>query len=215
MQGSIFEREKKFELAEEAFRKVITSDPKNAGALNYLGYMLADRGTRLEEALAMLRKAVQLDPQNGAYLDSLGWAYFKMGSYEQAEENLRKASEKIGSDPTVQDHLGDLYLKTGRLKAGGNPVGAGAGSVGPFGSSGSGSGRCREGAEKAGVGEDQAGPADKHPRASRNFASTFTQGTATAAPFACVGKPQRRLINSRHACRLRGESRELARAADS
>lgn len=64
----------------------------------------------------MLRKAVQLDPQNGAYLDSLGWAYFKMGSYEQAEENLRKASEKIGSDPTVQDHLGDLYLKTGRLK---------------------------------------------------------------------------------------------------
>lgn len=116
VQGSIFEREKKFEMAEEAFRKVLTSDPKNAGALNYLGYMLADRGTRLEEALTMLRKAVQLDPQNGAYLDSLGWAYFKMGSYEQAEENLRKASEKIGSDPTVQDHLGDLYLKTGRLK---------------------------------------------------------------------------------------------------
>jgi tetratricopeptide (TPR) repeat protein len=116
VQGSIFEREKKFDVAEEAFRKVLTSDPKNAGALNYLGYMLADRGTRLEEALTMLRKAVQLDPQNGAYLDSLGWAYFKMGSYEQAEENLRKASEKIGSDPTVQDHLGDLYLKTGRLK---------------------------------------------------------------------------------------------------
>jgi tetratricopeptide (TPR) repeat protein len=116
VQGSIYEREKKFDVAEEAFRKVINSDPKNAGALNYLGYMLADRGTRLEEALGMLRKAVQLDPQNGAYLDSLGWAYFKMGNYEQAEENLRKASDKIGSDPTVQDHLGDLYQKTGRLK---------------------------------------------------------------------------------------------------
>lgn len=116
VQGATYEREKKFDLAEESFRKVISSDPKNAGALNYLGYMLADRGTRLEEALTMLRKAVQLDPQNGAYLDSLGWAYFKMGNYEQAEENLRKASEKIGSDPTVQDHLGDLYLKTGRLK---------------------------------------------------------------------------------------------------
>lgn len=116
VQGSIYEREKKFEPAEEAFRKVINSDPKNAGALNYLGYMLADRGTRLEEALGMLRKAVQLDPQNGAYLDSLGWVYFKMGNYELAEENLRKASEKIGSDPTVQDHLGDLYQKTGRLK---------------------------------------------------------------------------------------------------
>ena len=116
VQGSIFEREKKYDLAEEAFRKVINTDPKNAGALNYLGYMLADRGTRLEEALTMLRKAVQLDPQNGAYLDSLGWAYYKMGNYDQAEANLRKASEKIGSDPTVQDHLGDLYLKTGRLK---------------------------------------------------------------------------------------------------
>ena len=116
VRGSIYEREKKFDLAEEDFRKVISSDPKNAGALNYLGYMLADRGTRLEEALAMLRKAVQLDPQNGAYLDSLGWAYYKMGNYEQAEENLRKASQKIGSDPTVQDHLGDLYQKTGRLK---------------------------------------------------------------------------------------------------
>ncbi|WP_187148907.1 tetratricopeptide repeat protein [Candidatus Korobacter versatilis] len=116
VQGSIYEREKKFEQAEEAFRKVINADPKNAGALNYLGYMLADRGTRLEEALGMLRKAVQMEPQNGAYLDSLGWAYFKMGNYEQAEENLRKASDKIGSDPTVQDHLGDLYQKTGRLK---------------------------------------------------------------------------------------------------
>jgi tetratricopeptide (TPR) repeat protein len=116
VQGSIFERQKKYDQAEEAFRKVIVSDPKNAGALNYLGYMLADRGTRLEEALTMLRKAVQLDPQNGAYLDSLGWAYFKIGDYDQAEANLRKASEKIGSDPTVQDHLGDLYQKTGRLK---------------------------------------------------------------------------------------------------
>jgi tetratricopeptide (TPR) repeat protein len=120
VQGSIFERQKKYDQAEEAFRKVINSDPKNAGALNYLGYMLADRGTRLEEALTMLRKAVQLEPQNGAYLDSLGWAYFKNGNYEQAEENLRKASEKIGSDPTVQDHLGDLYQKTGRLKLAAN-----------------------------------------------------------------------------------------------
>lgn len=116
VQGSVYEREKKYDLAEESFRKVITADPKNAGALNYLGYMLADRGTRLEEALTMLRKAVQLDPQNGAYLDSLGWVYFKLGNYELAEENLRKASDKMGTDPTVQEHLGDLYQKTGRLK---------------------------------------------------------------------------------------------------
>ena len=114
--GSIYERQKKYDLAEEEFRKVITSDPKNAMALNYLGYMLADRGTRLDESLVYIRRAVALDPNNGAYLDSLGWAYYKMGNYELAEENLRRASERIGNDPTVQDHLGELYNKTGRLK---------------------------------------------------------------------------------------------------
>src|SRR5271165_5355235 len=114
--GSIYERQKKYDLAEEYFHKVLASDPKSAQALNYLGYMLADRGTRLEEALGYIRRAVALDPQNGAYLDSLGWVYYRLGNYELAEENLRRASEKIGSDPTVQAHLGDLYQKTGRLK---------------------------------------------------------------------------------------------------
>ncbi len=114
--GSIYERQKKYDLAEESFHKVLADDPKNAQALNYLGYMMADRGTRLEEALGYIRRALALDPQNGAYLDSLGWVYYRMGNYELAEENLRRASEKIGSDPTVQAHLGDLYQKTGRLK---------------------------------------------------------------------------------------------------
>jgi tetratricopeptide (TPR) repeat protein len=114
--GSIYERQKHYDQAEEAFHKVINGDPRNATALNYLGYMLADRGTRLDEALGYIRRAITLDPQNGAYLDSLGWAYFKMGNYELAEENLRKASERLNNDPTVHDHLADLYQKTGRLK---------------------------------------------------------------------------------------------------
>jgi tetratricopeptide (TPR) repeat protein len=114
--GSIYERQKKYELAEESFHKVLVIDPKNAQALNYLGYMLADRSVRLEEALGYIRKAVAIEPQNGAYLDSLGWVYYRMGNYDLAEENLRLASEKIGTDPTVQAHLGDLYQKTGRLK---------------------------------------------------------------------------------------------------
>jgi len=116
VQGSIYERQKKYDLAEEAFHRVIVDDPKNAQALNYLGYMLADRGTRVEEALGYIRRAVALDPQNGAYLDSLGWAYFRLGNYDLAEENLRRASEHIGNDPTVHEHLGELYQKTGRLK---------------------------------------------------------------------------------------------------
>ena len=114
--GSIYERQKKYDKAEEAFHKVLADDPKNAMALNYLGYMLADRGTRLDEALGYIRRAVALDPQNGAYLDSLGWVYYKMGNYDLAEENLRRASERMANDPTIHDHLGELYLKTGRLK---------------------------------------------------------------------------------------------------
>ena len=112
----MYEREKKYEEAEQTFRHLVARDPQNANALNYLGYMLADRGIKLEEAVGYIKKAVQLDPANAAYLDSLGWAYFKLGNYDVAEEQLRKASERLNSDPTIQDHLGDLYQKTGRLK---------------------------------------------------------------------------------------------------
>jgi tetratricopeptide (TPR) repeat protein len=114
--GSIYERQKKYAEAERDFRKVLASDPRSATTLNYLGYMLADRGTRLDEALGMIRRAVALDPQNGAYLDSLGWVNFKMGKYDLAETFLRKAAERMDNDPTVHEHLGDLYQKTNRLK---------------------------------------------------------------------------------------------------
>jgi len=116
LRASSDERQKKYDQAEEIFRKILTTNPQNAVTLNYLGYMLADRGVKLEEALGFIKKAIDLDPANGAYLDSLGWAYFKLGKYDLAEDNLIKASQHIGTDPTVQDHLGDLYQKTGRLK---------------------------------------------------------------------------------------------------
>jgi Tfp pilus assembly protein PilF len=116
LRASSYERQKKYDQAEEMFRKVLDADPQNATVLNYLGYMLADRGMKLDEALTLIKKAVNMDPANGAYLDSLGWAYFKMGKYELAEQNLTKALQRIGTDPTVQEHLGDLYQRTGRLK---------------------------------------------------------------------------------------------------
>jgi tetratricopeptide (TPR) repeat protein len=116
LRGSTYEREKKYADAEQQFRKVLASDPQYAQALNYLGYMLADQNTKLEEALALVKRAVELDPANGAYLDSLGWAYYRLGKYDLAEESLVKASQKINTDPTVHSHLGDLYQKTGRLK---------------------------------------------------------------------------------------------------
>ena len=116
IRGSIYERQKKYDLAEEAFKKILSGDPQNAMTLNYMGYMLADRGVRLDEALNYIKKAVELEPANGAYLDSLGWAYYKLGKYDLAEENLSKAVQHTPNDPTVQDHLGDVYQKTGRLR---------------------------------------------------------------------------------------------------
>ncbi len=116
VKGELAERQKRSEPAEQFFRQVLELDPNNAMTLNYLGYMMADKGTRLPEALAMIRKAVDQEPMNGAYLDSLGWAYFKLGQYELAEDNLRRAVERDRTDPTVHDHLGDLYEKTGRVR---------------------------------------------------------------------------------------------------
>ncbi len=116
LRGALEERQKHYDAAETQFRKILAIDADNSMTLNYLGYMLAERGVRLDEALTMVQKAVQLDPQNGAYLDSLGWVYYKMGQYALSEADLRKASERLSTDPTVHDHLGDLYEKTGRLK---------------------------------------------------------------------------------------------------
>ena len=116
LRGALAERQKHLEAAEDLFRQALDLDPSNAMVLNYLGYMLADKSTKLPEALKMIRKAVEQEPMNGAYLDSLGWAYFKMGQYELAEENLRQAVERDQTDPTVHEHLGDLYEKTGRIR---------------------------------------------------------------------------------------------------
>jgi len=116
MRGAMYEKMKKFDAAEVEFRKVLDLNPKNASALNYLGYMLADRNIRLNDALGYIKQAVDLEPNNGAYLDSLGWAYYRNGELTKAEEYLRRAIERFSKDPTVHDHLGDVYFKQGNFK---------------------------------------------------------------------------------------------------
>jgi tetratricopeptide (TPR) repeat protein len=116
MRGAMYEKMKKFEAAETEFRKVLDLNPKNASALNYLGYMLADRNVRVTDALNYIKQAIELDPNNGAYLDSLGWAYYRTGDLPKAEEYLRRAVDQTAKDPTVHDHLGDVYFKQGNLK---------------------------------------------------------------------------------------------------
>ncbi len=110
------DRARHYDEAEADFRKVLAMDPNNALTLNNFGFMLADRGVDLDEALSMIQKAVKLEPTNYAYLDSLGWAYYRLGQYTQAEDNLQRAIARDGNDPTVHEHLGDVYEKTGQLK---------------------------------------------------------------------------------------------------
>ncbi len=120
LRGDLYQRQKMFDQAEAEFKKVLAvtapTDPQSAATLNYLGYMNADRGVKLDESLNFIKQALTFEPTNGAYLDSLGWVYFKLGKYDLAEENLTKAEAHMSTDPTVQEHLGDLYQKTGRLK---------------------------------------------------------------------------------------------------
>jgi tetratricopeptide (TPR) repeat protein len=116
MRGAMYERMKKFDQSEAEFRKVLEVNPENAGAMNYLGYMLADRGVRLEEAYQLIKKAIDQDPNNGAYLDSLGWVYFRQGKLTEAEGVLVRALDHIGTDATVHDHLGDVYFKLGKTR---------------------------------------------------------------------------------------------------
>lgn len=109
-QGAVFEEQNRAPEAEQAFRRALSLDPKHAPTLNYLGYMLAERGLRLDEAVTLLTEAVQIEPFNGSYLDSLGWAYYKKGSFDKAREYLLKAGEQQPTNSVIQDHVGDVLF---------------------------------------------------------------------------------------------------------
>lgn len=104
-----------FPAAEKTLRAILDKTPENPTALNNLGYFLAERGEKLEEALQMIQKAVKAQPDNSSFLDSLGWAYFKLGNLDEAEKNLREAIRHSPSSSTILDHLGDVYAKQGKL----------------------------------------------------------------------------------------------------
>jgi tetratricopeptide (TPR) repeat protein len=111
--GAALERADRFDEAEAAFRETLKRDPLHAQALNYLGYMLAERGQRLYEAVVLVERALEIDPGNPSYLDSLGWAWFKRGNRDQARQHLTAAAERLPRNSVVQDHLGDLLLASG------------------------------------------------------------------------------------------------------
>ena len=112
--GALLEQRKDYPRAETAFRQALERDPLHAPSLNYLGYMLAERGERLDEAVSLVSRALAIDPDNGSYLDSLGWALFKQKKVDQAEPLLRRAAAQAPTNSVVQDHLGDVLWAAGK-----------------------------------------------------------------------------------------------------
>ena len=136
--GQCYERGGHFEDATETFQRLLTLDPENDLALNYLGYMLADKGVRLAEAEKLIDRALKSKPQNGAYLDSMGWVCYRQGKLPEAMDYLDKAlviEEKEFDDlketlpqfteslrrslyenlSVIHDHAGDVAHALGNL----------------------------------------------------------------------------------------------------
>jgi Flp pilus assembly protein TadD len=97
-------------------KRAIELNPSNAPALNYLGYTYAEMGTRLDEAETLVQRAITIEPQDGFYIDSLGWVYYQKGNYKKAAEELERAVDLAGDDPTITEHLADAYQKLGQIK---------------------------------------------------------------------------------------------------
>jgi tetratricopeptide (TPR) repeat protein len=108
--GAAFERKGDRAEAEKYFEKCLILAPEDAEALNYLGYMWAEKGEKLDRARSMIERAVKSDPTNAAFLDSLGWVLFQLGQPREAVEYLLQAiAQDTKPDATVFDHLGDAY----------------------------------------------------------------------------------------------------------
>ena len=108
--GAACERTHKFEEAEKHFKKCLELKPDFSEALNYMGYMWAERGTNLTEARELIEKAVQLEPKNAMFLDSLGWVLFKQNKPKEALPWLLKSIQNAPEpDAVLYDHLGDIY----------------------------------------------------------------------------------------------------------
>ena len=114
MRGVALEQAGQWPAAEADMQKALVLSPDEPEVLNYLGYSWIDRGVHLREGKAMIEKAVAAKPDSGAIADSLGWAYFRLGEYRQAVDQLEHASELDAADPDVNNHLGDAYWRAGR-----------------------------------------------------------------------------------------------------
>ena len=96
-------------------KQALSLAPNEPELLNYLGFMWAERGENLDEALGLLQKAWQLKPDDSAITDSVGWAYYQQRAYDKAIVLLERAVQLTAWEPEINEHLGDAYWQVGRL----------------------------------------------------------------------------------------------------
>jgi tetratricopeptide (TPR) repeat protein len=112
--GSALERTKDINAAAVAFKRVLAIKPGDEAASNYLGYMWAEQGLKLDSARTLVETALAHDSANGAYLDSYAWIFFKLGMLDSAQTYIQKALLQIKNDAVVFSHYGDILLKKGK-----------------------------------------------------------------------------------------------------
>ncbi|MCB5191504.1 tetratricopeptide repeat protein [Methylobacillus arboreus] len=107
------ERVNKLDVMERELRKLIKIQPEFSQAYNALGYSLADRDIRLDEAKTLIEKAHELSPDDHYILDSLGWVHYRLGNLDQALDYLSRAYSQQ-PDPEIAAHLGEVLWKQGK-----------------------------------------------------------------------------------------------------
>ncbi len=103
----------RLDILERDLRDILAVDPQNAHALNALGYTLADRTDRHQEALGYIEQALALLPDDGAVLDSMGWVQYRLGNHAKALEYLRRAYQQH-PDAEIAAHLSEVLWVTGQ-----------------------------------------------------------------------------------------------------
>lgn len=112
----VAERLDDLKMAEADLQRIIGEDPKNYHALNALGYTLADRTDRLQEALKYIEQAMALAPDEAAIVDSMGWVQYRLGNLDVAAEHLKRAYELSHGDAEVAAHYGTVLWEQGKRK---------------------------------------------------------------------------------------------------
>jgi len=112
------EKEGQVEAALGWLRRLLEAHPDDANALNEAGYLCADNGIHLEQALDWATGAVALDGDNAAYVDSFGWALYRLGRYAEAITQLERAAKLAAQEPEIRIHLAKAFRGAGRVEEG-------------------------------------------------------------------------------------------------